>query len=200
MEGIKEKARIHCIEILRNSRCDKLPFHNVHHTLEVYKNTSKIAAFEGLSETEVEPVLLAALFHDTGNAITFKGHEELSASNAAAFLEKEKYGDTRIPEVVRCIKATEMPQTPLSKLEGILCDADLFHLGRKDFFVHNELLRTEWEQYHKKFYSNYRWYSINIEFLNQHEFHTGYGKQFLEPVKLKNSELFQSLLTNMQLI
>ena len=31
-------------------------------------------------------------------------------------------------------EATKIPQTPLTKLEEIICDADLDYLGREDFF------------------------------------------------------------------
>ena len=36
-----------------------------------------------------------------------------------------------IQRVSSCIQATRMPQSPLSQVEKIMCDADLYHLGTR---------------------------------------------------------------------
>ncbi|HMB62829.1 MAG TPA: HD domain-containing protein [Eudoraea sp.] len=176
MGAIVKNAKKYCMEILATSRCHKLPFHNGQHTLDVYENAYRIGQHECLSEIELEPVLLAALFHDTGNAVPYEDHEERSVSNAVIFLENEGYEKHLIGLVTGCIRATKIPQRPLSKQECILCDADLYHLGRKDFFILNDNLRIEWEQYHGKYYTNAAWYALKTEFMKNHNFHTTFGK------------------------
>ena len=200
MLSIVQSAVTHCLDLMTNSRCYQLPFHNLDHTLEVYRHALKIAAYENLTQRETEIIAIAALFHDTGNAETFDGHEEVGANNALLFLRQEDYPEKRITDVVNCIGATRTPQRPMNKLERVICDADLFHLGTKYFLMLNERLRTEWESHQNLYYSDLEWYGMNIDFLNDHDFHTAYGKQILEPVKQQNITLFESILTNIEYI
>ena len=183
METIIRKTKIHCIGLLLRSRCGSLPFHNVGHTMEVYENVLKIGMYGGMGLEELEPVLLAALFHDTGNATVFKGHEDFSAIEANHFLAANKYPVSQTVSVMGCINATKMPQQPKKLLEKIICDADLFHLGTASFWKKNNMLRTELARFQGLEYSNWDWNALNITFLANHRFWTAYGKDILEPVK-----------------
>jgi uncharacterized protein len=54
----------------------------------------------------------AAWFHDTGYCYAYIGHEDNSIGIAATFLKQENtYGDFT-EEVMACIAATKMPQSP----------------------------------------------------------------------------------------
>ncbi len=176
----------HCKCIIENSRCNELPFHNLQHTMEVFNNVNKIAEYVKVSHNELRPILLAALFHDTGNAIRFQGHEEVSAAYSKLYMEKNGYDENIINEVHDCIKATKLPQIPINIGEKIICDADLFHLGTKSYISKNELLRAEWEKYRKIKYSDKEWDALNINFLEQHQYFANYGMEILEPVKQEN--------------
>ncbi len=142
----------------------------------------------------MEPLLIAALFHDTGNALSYIGHEGLSAVLARLFLEKQGYCEDKISQVVKCIGATTLPQKPMNQYESILCDADLFHLGTKSFFRINKLLRKEWSQALNKNYSDKEWIFMNINFLRSHTYHTRYARLTLEPVKQKNIHIMESFV------
>ena len=186
MEKIIEKAKKHCLNLLKKSRCRFLPFHNVEHTMQVYEYVLKIGAYEERDIQELEPVLLAALFHDTGNATEFKGHENFSTIEANHFLAANNYPIASTILVFGCINATRMPQEPKNSLEKIICDADLFHLGTNSFRKKNKLLRIEWYKYWSISYTDKEWTSLNILFLDQHKFHTKYGQEILEPLKQEN--------------
>lgn len=186
MSSIIRKAKKHCIGLLSGSRCSSLPFHNQEHTMKVYENILKIGMHENRSLEELEPVLLAALFHDTGNALVFAGHESYSATEASNFLLSQDYPSDKIGLVIDCIKATKMPQQPKNSYEEIICDADLFHLGTRSYNSKNKLLRREWVKFLNTEYSDEAWDSLNIGFLEQHRFHTKYGRDILEPVKQEN--------------
>ncbi len=186
MDLIVRKAKKHCIGLLLKSRCSSLPFHNEQHTMNVYENVLKIGMYENMDVQELEPVLLAALFHDTGNATVFAGHESYSATEASNFLLSHGYPPDKINLVIDCIKATRMPQRPKNSFEEIICDADLFHLGTKLFHEKNISLRIEWSSFLNTEYSDAAWDSLNIEFLEKHRFHTKYGKEVLEPKKMEN--------------
>lgn len=194
MEAIVINTKKHCIGLLLKSRCKSLPFHNLEHTMEVYENTLRIGMYENLAVAEIEPILLAALFHDTGNARVFEGHEDYSTIEARNFLLLQEYPVEKIDSVLDCIKTTRMPQQPNTIYQRIICDADLYHLGTSAFLSKNELLRREWATFLGTEYSDARWLSMNIEFLQQHQFHTKYGKEILEPVKHENIEMLKTRL------
>ncbi|MDZ7645927.1 MAG: hypothetical protein U5K54_01410 [Cytophagales bacterium] len=53
----------------------------------------------------------------------------------------------QIEAICNMILATRIPQSPLTKLEKVLCDADLDYLGRKDFYgIGGKLLEELKEQ------------------------------------------------------
>ena len=81
MEKNIKKALKYSKKIILNSRCKDLPFHNLEHTLEVYKNLIKIGTYENIGYEELEPIIIAGLFHDTGNAFRFDGHEDVEYSD-----------------------------------------------------------------------------------------------------------------------
>ena len=147
MESILSDAKKFCMRLLSKSRCSRLPFHNLEHTMEVYNNTMKIGIYEKVAIAELEPVLLAALFHDTGNTEIFKNHERFSGDHALKFLQERDYPQVKIAKVIDCINATRMPQKPNFILEEIICDADLFHLGTPAFHSKNKALRREWNKF-----------------------------------------------------
>lgn len=190
MESIILKSKMHCTDLLTKSRCQFLPFHDVQHTLEVFDNVKLIGRMQHINIDGLEPVLLAALFHDTGVSKTYKGHEEVSCVNAIQFLTLHKYPKHKIDIVTGCIKATQMLQKPTTEYEAILCDADLFHLSGKHFRTKNTLLRKEWETHLNLKFSNQEWYLLNLDFLKQHQYPTSFGKIVLSELKQHNLSLF----------
>jgi len=191
MTDIVKKARKYCTKLLKGSRCNGLPFHSPEHTVEVYDNVLKIGVYERLSVEELEPALLAALFHDTGNAEDFKQHENFSISHALHFLNKNNYSHSNNGLVIDCINATRMPQNPITILEKIICDADLYHLGTTNFQTKNTLLRKEWSTFMGVDYSDDEWIEMNIKFLKSHQYLTKYGRNILEPIKQENLKALQ---------
>lgn len=198
MTDIVNKARKYCIKLLKRIRCSGLPFHNPEHTAEVYDNVLKIGACEKLSGDELEVVLLAALFHDTGNAEDFSNHENFSINHALNFLNKNNYPTPSSGMVIDCINATRMPQNPNTTLNKIICDADLYHLGTTNFHAKNISLRKEWSNFMGIEYSDHDWIEMNIKFLKGHHYHTNYGKEILEPVKKQNLEKLRTELNQLE--
>ena len=184
----------HCANLISTSRCNQLPFHNLKHTLDVYNNIITIGDYEHLPESDIDELCIAALFHDTGNAFRFKGHEEVSALYAKNYLEKQQLESFKIDRICSYILATTTPQTPKNSNECVICDADLFHLGTPQFLSRNKLLRIEWKNYLDINYSDEIWIKMNIDFLSQHHFFTSYGKEILEPIKTENINILKSYL------
>ncbi len=65
---------------------------------------------------------------------------------AKGFLVSKHYPEETIATVINCILATRMPQTPGTKLERILCDADLIHLAEGTYPQSQDLLREAWRR------------------------------------------------------
>jgi predicted metal-dependent HD superfamily phosphohydrolase len=162
-------------------------FHSFNHTREVVLHTELIAGNYELSEEDHTALLLAAWFHDTGySAGLKKHHEEESQKIATEFLRKYNAPQSLIDKVNGCIIATRMPQSPSNLIEQIICDADLFHLGTKEFKERNKLLRQEINTLEQEKIGKKEWINLNIEFLDRHRYFTDYAKEMLEPVKRKH--------------
>ncbi|MBB4078689.1 putative metal-dependent HD superfamily phosphohydrolase [Lewinella aquimaris] len=158
-------------------------FHNIHHTLTVWRGTKMIGKAMGLSKEELEIVCLAAIFHDTGHIECYVGHEEVSVRIAREWLEKQGYPPAKIDRVSDCIRATSMPQDPRNKLEQVLCDADLLHLSFEAYPDYQEMLRREWQLEFGLKYTDEDWELTNNTFLADHKYFTDYARQELEPRK-----------------
>lgn len=166
---------------------EKLPgvyvYHNYKHTTDVVDAIKKISSKSDLSPEDTEIVLLAGWFHDTGFIQRNENHEDVSIEIAGKFLRENNYPDDKIEKVVNCINATRYPQNPGNLLEEIICDADLFHLGTKDYDDKSDLLRVEWEKTLNKEYTQLEWIKINTDFLLSHKYYTRYAKKNLEEYK-----------------
>ena len=158
-------------------------FHNLHHTINVMQGALKIGKAEGLDDTELEIVMLAAWFHDTGHVRTYTGHELVSMEIAREWLTEEQYPTARLDLVLRCIEVTTMPQQPRTKLEAVMCDADLYHLSFNTYDHYQEMLREEWRRELGIEVSDEDWNQQNMAFLTSHTYWTDYGKQVLEDRK-----------------
>lgn len=163
-----------------------LTYHSKAHTIDVIKQSARIAVSENITDKK-ELLLLkfAALFHDTGFLRTYANHEAkgceifLEATSGIQFTEEDK-------EIVEgLIMATKIPQLPKTHLQRIICDADLDYLGRDDFFSIGDNLRKEFLHF-KIVGDNEAWEKMQLNFLNNHHYHTKSSQEFREPVKQKN--------------
>ena len=158
-------------------------FHNLHHTINVVQGATKIGQAEGLTEDQLEIVTLAAWFHDTGHVKTYTGHERVSMEIATAWLKSEHYPADRISAVLRCIEVTTMPQQPVTTIESVMCDADLYHLSFNTYDHYQEMLREEWRRELGIEVSDHDWNRQNKAFLESHEYFTAYAREHLECCK-----------------
>ena len=186
-EQLLATARNYVTEIFTKQVKTEFVFHNLEHTEDVVEACSYMADHFELSDDDRFTVLLAAWFHDTGYASgEAAGHEERSVSTVTNFLTQQGQEEDLIEKVASCIRATKMPQSPLTLLEKILCDADLYHLAADDYKARNQLLRQEQMYLLKTKIAKKDWRRNNIQFLESHKYFTDYGQQRLEPKKLRN--------------
>lgn len=177
---------------------ERLVYHNYAHTQEVVEAVIEIGKAEGVSDEEMELLVLAALFHDIGHIKGYDGHEDYGKEIAQEFLITKRVSQTQIDTIKEIIDATKMPQSPTTTLQKILADADLYHLSNKTFHDKAALLREEWAIIMENTYSDEEWIKQNVYFLQEHQYFTNYGKQALEPVKLKVIKKQKKLLKKAQ--
>jgi hypothetical protein len=71
-------------------------------------------------------------------------------------------------------------------LESVVCDADLSHVGRKDFWETADRLRQEWAVHLDRTYTDSEWLVSNLQFLDSHSFHTEFARRRFGPRKEAN--------------
>jgi predicted metal-dependent HD superfamily phosphohydrolase len=186
-EQILADARHYVTEIFTHKVSPEFVFHNLDHTEAVAEACSQMSDYYQLNNEDRFVLLLSAWFHDTGySAGKVEGHEEISVQIASQFLQQHNVTEAIQQRVTSCIRATHMPQSPISQVEKILCDADLLHLSTEDFKAMNQLLKQERENLLKQKISKKEWRKGNIKFLQEHKYFTEYGQQYLEPKKQEN--------------
>jgi hypothetical protein len=163
-----------------------LVFHNIDHTKMVVKRTQEIAGHYNVSEKEMFELFAAAWFHDTGHLFSGpQNHEEMSVNVMKKFLKDESVDEESIIEISGCIMATKAPREPKNQLQQIICDADTYHLGTKDF---KETNKQMWEEQNLR--SDHEdpiaFKEHTIDMLEKHQFYTNYCKQLLNKRKNKN--------------
>jgi len=109
-------------------------------------------------------------------------HEKAGVEIARKVLPDFGYEATDIDCIVGMIMATKIPQSPKTKLERIICDADLDYLGRDDFY---SIGKTLFEELKQLGYvdDEKNWDMLQIDFLRGHEYHTDFSIQYREPEK-----------------
>ena len=184
----------HVLELFSKKSDSENIYHNLLHTTEVVDISEKIADEENLSDEDKEILLIAGWFHDTGYFHCCNGHEHESAEFANEFLSKENYPKEKLERVVSCIKATRIPHEPKNKIEQIICDADLQHLGMTDIEERGKILREEFEVKGIKKFDDIEWLKSSIDFFSRHKFFTDYAIKTFGEQKIINQKQMEAKL------
>ncbi len=172
MAEIIQKAQAYVQQLFDEKLPAHLVFHNIDHTLGVKNAVEKIALPQSLTAAEKEILVLGALLHDVGYTKVYDGHEEESMKMARNFLEKHQYPKEKLHEVLKLIEATKRQRAPRNNLEKIIRDADLHHLGRKDYFDILNNLRAEIESEQGFKFGDLEWFELNRSFLKKQKYFT----------------------------
>lgn len=134
-----------------------------------------------LTAEQIDLLEIAVLFHDFGFLEDWKNHEIIGARKAVEVLSEIGFDEPSIRIVERLILVTKVPQKPKDLLEKIICDLDLDYLGRPDYEERSKLLFKEWKAL-GVVNNRGEWENIEIQFLENHKFHTEFGITFRQPV------------------
>ncbi|MBX7144252.1 MAG: hypothetical protein K1X79_07355 [Oligoflexia bacterium] len=185
--------------LLREKLPKSLLYHTAAHTDDVIKEALLFAGHDGLSERQVELLLIAAAFHDTGFTAQLTENEALGAELAEkAMLAQGGYSDAEIAQVRQAILDTKLQfladgprQVPSTELSKYLCDADVSNLGRPDFADKSELYRQELGKSPEDFYG-----AFTIHFLESHRWHTPAARQLRQSGKDANLKSLRGRMEN----
>lgn len=156
---------------------EKLPpnhfYHDIEHTRRVSAWAKRLGVDERVSSREASLLCVAGLLHDTGYVVRYDSNEPEGARIAGEWLAKDGCTPAEISVVQSLILATSMPQQPVTKLQQIMCDADLADLGLPDQAERGNLLRREWEAIVKgNKYADREWIELQLKFLGSHSYFT----------------------------
>src|SRR6266496_4921968 len=186
-KNIYKLVEDHVNNLFETHKKPKLIFHRLEHTQEIVKRVEEIAAHYKLSEKEMMAVYVAAWFHDTGHLLTTpEMHEEKSVELMRSFMEGSHQDPELIETIKGCILATKRSNAPTTLLQQIVCDADTYHLGTKDFKKTNKQVRKELAMDND--ISKIEYDMKTLEFLENHKYYTSYCIELLNKGKEENIE------------
>jgi hypothetical protein len=187
--NLTKKAEHFVTDLFEKNKHETLLFHSYEHTKTVVARAKEITSQYELSEREQAILFIAAWFHDTGHLFVEPAvHELKSIELMKSFFSKYVTEDEDlIAPIENCILATRMPRHPKTLPEQIICDADTYHLGTKDFKTTNKQLKKEYTL-RKLVSPNTNWNKKSLEFLESHQYYTPYCQGLLEEGKRKNIE------------
>jgi predicted metal-dependent HD superfamily phosphohydrolase len=194
---IVDDAASFIARLYENGRSDSHLYHTLQHTVTTVETARRFGELSGLDEDALEIVTLGAWLHDAGHVELFEGHEQRSAEIARTFLAERGYPADRIDRVVACILATRYPQQPMTLEEAVVCDADMAHLGRREYREQCDLLRAELASRLGRTFSDAQWLQTNIDFVSSHHYHTDAARLELDKRRLKNIARLQKQLRDL---
>ncbi len=109
------------------------------------------------------------------------------------FLYTSELENELIDEIGNSICATKIPQCPKTLLQEILCDADTYNLGTKEFTITDNLLKLEAKARNM---SINNWEEKTLEFLLSHKYFTTYCQALLGKGKQCNIDFIRNILTH----
>ena len=187
--AVLDQIEKYIIQYFEENMPQKYVYHDFQHTQNVVDAVKELATPYKLTEKEMKLLSIAAWFHDTGYVDGPKGHEERSCKNATAYLKEKSFSAEDIKIVCECIMATKLPQDPDNLLEKIICDADLSHLGKSNYWDRCGRVRQELSMRDSKFMSEQEWVDFELNFIENHEYHTAVAKELYEKRKQKHIRL-----------
>lgn len=172
-----------------------LLYHNFSHTQRVVFHTAEIADYYNIDSSVLFVLESAAWFHDTGQLTgDMTVHEETSVQFMKEYFSDKLVNESALNDIENCILATKMPVSPGNLLEEIICDADTYHLGTKDFQRLDHLVWQELELRLNKPIDNQA--EKSLAFLEEHHFFTSYCQQNLLAGKNENITLLKAFIQN----
>jgi predicted metal-dependent HD superfamily phosphohydrolase len=164
-------------------------YHNYKHAINVYNAVKCIGEKAQVIDDAQFLLCVAALLHDVIYVHNKQDNEEKSCAFAEKLLCKFNFKGLDILIIKKLIMATKMPVKPKTKLEKIICDADIFSIGTAFYFKGENQLRRELKLNKKDFYSN-----VSKSFFSNFKWHTSAASELAAPYYLTNKKKVLELI------
>jgi len=189
-----ERAEEYVLARLEAELAPDLYYHSIRHTRDdVLPAAERLARLARLDGEETLLLRTAALYHDIGFVEQYWYNEPIAVRIAEETLPGFGYDLSQVRVIGNIIVATQLPQSPQTFLEALLCDADLDSLGREDFVVTSHNLKLELAA-HGQTSTIAEWYETQIAFLTAHSYWTRVAEVLRGAQKRRNlAELRRSL-------
>ncbi|MEO6406901.1 MAG: Pycsar system effector family protein [Ferruginibacter sp.] len=186
-QNIYKKTAQYVTGLFEENQPADLLFHNLDHTATVVNRTNEIAGHYQLSEKDMLIVYVSAWFHDTGYLFgEHTEHELKSVDLMKDFVRKFDLAPETVDAVAGCIMATRQPRNPTGLLQEIICDADTYHFGTKEFKHTNKMMYEEYNLSDKPPTSKDQFNQGALAMLDDHHFYTSYCIETLDEQKKIN--------------
>ncbi len=193
-DAMWQDVRGYVLPKLERELAPNLYYHGVHHTRDdVVLAAERLAAEVGLDAEASLLLKTAALYHDTGFLQRYIRNEPLAVEFARETLPRFGFMPYQIAAIEGMIMATQLPQSPRTQLEALMCDADLDALGRSDFWGVNCDLRREVAAHGYKV-SMVEWLKNQILFLESHTYCTLAAHSTRYAQKQRNLNMLKQML------
>lgn len=174
-------------ELFAQRHSDKHTYHNLDHTQTVVEHCQEIAKQYELGPNEMFVLEVSAWFHDTGHLLAPPElHEAKSTEIMEDFFSRHPIAPELLEEIKECILATRDPRNPLTIVQKILCDADMYHVGTNGFKKYNKRAFQEQARISQHKPSKAAFINETIEMMELHQFYTSYCQENLNAGKAKN--------------
>ena len=189
-------------ELFRDELPEGIKYHDANHTIHPTKGVvaaaNRIAISENISEHDRELLITAAYFHDTGYIREFDKNEPIAARMAGRILKLISYKPNEIEKIQKMILSTDLEREPKTHVEKILCDADLDHFGREDFFKLDGKLREGRRARGIDVSDDAKWYRSTLEIIKKHQYYTESQKKLRDKGKQKHIKMLLNKLENIE--
>jgi len=186
------KVALHILAYIEERWPKHLTYHALSHTIDVANVCDSYIQHYDIDQDNADLIRIAAVSHDVGYIISPKDHEESGILVVKPFLEKT-LNQKQIESINGMIRATKVPQNPTTFYEEIIADADLDYLGRTDYDQLSEKLKLEFIHF-KVIKNEAEWLKVQIDFLENHSYHTSFAKETRSAQKLKTLEKLKANL------
>lgn len=152
-------AQEHLGQLFRQNLSPDHRLHNLAFALGVKEAALRLGKRYQLSEDQLEPLALAALFRYAGMTKTYRGYAPVSVTIARDFLQGSDLPSSQIDKALSLLERVEAEESPSDLSAQILHDAD-YHLlmdGPSGGLAMLAAQRHEWETLDGQTWNNEEW-------------------------------------------
>ncbi len=185
----EEKAQAHVKDLFLQKLSPHFVFHNYSYTEKMVETCCEFAEQADLSKKEVQNLLVAAWFSQTGLTQSSGPAWEESREILSQFLAAEEMERGRQEHILDILEGAFEKAAPESVSQKILYDAYWSFLGDKKLDRYSRLLRMEKEKTEGISFSAHSWHQYILDLLLDTRFFTPWALDSLSVQKNKNVDV-----------